>query len=72
VISIPGAPPRLELRGVTKRFPGVLANDNVSLTVKPGEVNWHPSFAKACEAAKTSGKPVLLFHMMGQLDKQFC
>src|SRR5271155_6011573 len=35
----PGAPPRLELRGVTKRFPGVLANDNVSVTVKPGEVH---------------------------------
>src|SRR5580658_2264215 len=33
------APPRLELKGVTKRFPGVLANDNVSLTVKPGEVH---------------------------------
>ena len=31
--------PRLELRGVTKRFPGVLANDNVSLRVKPGEVH---------------------------------
>ena len=30
---------RLELRGVTKRFPGVLANDNVSLTVKPGEIH---------------------------------
>jgi simple sugar transport system ATP-binding protein len=33
------APPRLELRGVTKRFPGVLANDDVSVTVKPGEVH---------------------------------
>ena len=33
------AKPRLELRGVTKRFPGVLANDNVSLTVKPGDVH---------------------------------
>src|SRR5271168_2803337 len=33
------APPRLELRGVTKRFPGVLANDNVSVSVKPGEVH---------------------------------
>jgi simple sugar transport system ATP-binding protein len=30
---------RLELRGVTKRFPGVLANDNVSLTVRPGEIH---------------------------------
>ena len=41
-------------------------------TVKAGEVNWHKSFAEACAAAKKSGKPVLLFHMMGQLDKQFC
>ena len=31
--------PRLELRGVTKRFPGVLANDNVSLIVRPGEIH---------------------------------
>jgi hypothetical protein len=41
-------------------------------TVKAGEVNWHKSFAEACAAAEKSGKPVLLFHMMGQLDKQFC
>ena len=30
---------RLELRGVTKRFPGVLANDRVDLTVEPGEIH---------------------------------
>ena len=28
----------LELRGITKRFPGVLANDNVSLTARSGKV----------------------------------
>jgi simple sugar transport system ATP-binding protein len=28
----------LVLEGITKRFPGVLANDNVSLSVAPGEV----------------------------------
>ncbi|MFZ2504401.1 MAG: ATP-binding cassette domain-containing protein, partial [Nocardioides sp.] len=28
----------LELRGITKRFPGVLANDDVSLTARSGKV----------------------------------
>ena len=32
-------PPRLSLRGITKRFPGVLANDNVSFEVRPGEIH---------------------------------
>jgi hypothetical protein len=40
--------------------------------VEPGLVRWHPSFAAACAAAKKSGKPVLLFQMMGRLDEQFC
>ena len=26
------------MRGITKRFPGVLANDDISLSVGPGEV----------------------------------
>ena len=30
---------RLELRGITKRYPGVLANDGVSLKVQPGEIH---------------------------------
>ncbi len=40
--------------------------------VEPGKVRWHKSFADAVAAAKGSGKPVLLFHMMGNLDDQFC
>jgi len=30
---------RLELRGITKRFPGVIANRAVNLTVEPGEIH---------------------------------
>ncbi len=30
--------PVLEVRGITKRFPGVLANDNINLTLYKGEV----------------------------------
>jgi simple sugar transport system ATP-binding protein len=31
--------PRLELRGITKRYPGVVANHRVSLVVRPGEIH---------------------------------
>jgi simple sugar transport system ATP-binding protein len=31
--------PQLELRGITKRYPGVLANDDISLTVAKGGVH---------------------------------
>lgn len=40
--------------------------------VAPGKVRWHPSFAAAQAAAVRSGKPVLLFQMMGRLDQRFC
>jgi len=31
--------PQLELRGITKRFPGCLANDHIDLSVRPGEIH---------------------------------
>ncbi len=32
-------PPVLEIRGVTKTFPGVVANDDISFTLRPGEIH---------------------------------
>ena len=33
------APPRLQLTGITKRYPAVVANNGISLTVGAGEVH---------------------------------
>jgi general nucleoside transport system ATP-binding protein len=35
----PASPPRLALRGITKRYPGVLANDRIDLDVLPREIH---------------------------------
>ena len=35
----PPPPPRLQLTGIVKRFPGCLANDAVELAVRPGEIH---------------------------------
>jgi hypothetical protein len=44
----------------------------VNPKVEPGKVHWHKDLDSACHAAKKSGKPVLLFQMMGKLDDRFC
>src|SRR5438034_11218919 len=33
------AVPALEMRGITKRYPGVLANDHIDLDLRPGEIH---------------------------------
>jgi len=35
----PAGPPLLEMRGITKRYPGVVANDDISLDVRAGEIH---------------------------------
>lgn len=40
--------------------------------VAPGMVNWHGNFELARAASAVSGKPVLQFAMIGNLDDKFC
>ncbi len=40
--------------------------------VEPGKVRWHKAIQTAMDASRQSGKPVLLFQMMGHLDDRFC
>lgn len=35
----PDSTPRLQLRAITKRYPGCLANDGIDLTIQPGEIH---------------------------------
>jgi general nucleoside transport system ATP-binding protein len=37
--TAPAAPPAVELSGIGKRFPGVIANDDVTFRVARGEVH---------------------------------
>jgi len=37
--TLPASTPRLQLHGITKRYPAVLANDHIDLEVSPGEIH---------------------------------
>src|SRR5205814_1765838 len=60
--------PRVKAVVAERSAPAATGNPKV----EPGKVRWHANFAAASAAAQKSGKPVLLFHMMGKLDDQFC
>ena len=64
------APAERLVAGAATPAPG--AEPFVNPPVPPGKVRWHPDFVTACRAAARSGKPVLLFQMMGNLDNRFC
>ena len=60
---------------VERPVEGILANKTAPADnpkVEPGKVKWHADLDAARAAAARSGKPVLVFYMMGKLDEQFC
>lgn len=48
------------------------ASKQPSEKVEPGKIRWHKAIQTAMNASRQSGKPVLLFQMMGHLDDRFC
>ncbi len=49
--------PVLELRGITKRFPGVLANDHIDLKLEEGHVT-EPCWARTAPARARDEHPL--------------
>lgn len=48
-----------------------LMNASENQACQPGLVQWHKDLETARAASETSGKPILLFQLLGNLDQRF-
>lgn len=54
------------------RTVAVRANPAAASGAPPARVRWVASTAEAFARAKETGRPVLLLHLFGRLDEEFC
>ncbi|NIL98293.1 MAG: hypothetical protein GTO53_10545 [Planctomycetales bacterium] len=65
-------PTKALLAGVSPALPNPSAPPPENPRVAPGKVLWHPDLETACTASGKSGKAVLHFQLLGNLDDRFC
>jgi hypothetical protein len=63
---------RLRRTGVLPTLPGIEAPSQMGPKERPGLITWHKNMAEACVASARTRKPVLLVHVLGNLDDHFC
>lgn len=49
-----------------------VGENNKERRERPGLISWHPNLEEALSASSRSGKPVLLVHILGNLNDHFC
>ena len=64
--------PKKKIEQPTERVVAASAAEFENPRVAAGKVRWHADLDAARQAARRSGRPVLLFQLLGKLDERFC